>query len=284
MNNQTIYRPSFPKTGWLIVIIPIIVVAVVLFFSTCQLVTVDGDEEGVFTKQPWFFGHGGVDAEPLTQGSAWKVFTTKFTKFKTVPIRYDETFDDDAFSDDNTPLDITAYMTIMVKKGQTPELLQNFGEDWLDNNLRVKFRTLVRGEVCKYSMYDLVSNRDCLIQINDSVYNTMNAYIQKIAIPVTLVSIDVNRVRPNEGVLQEMNNTAVQIQARQTQIRAREMEEVRAKTEAQRAIADKAYRNEMGMTTEQFLQLRWIEVAEKNGSSIDVLLGGNASPLWNVKR
>ena len=272
------------KTVILVVLFFWVIIAAVLGFSACQIVTVDGDEEGVFTKQPWFFGHGGVDSTPLSEGSAWKVFTTKFTKFKTVPIRYDETFDDDAFSDDNTPLDITAYMTVMVKKGQTPMLLQNFGENWMDNNLRVKFRTLVRGEVCKYSMYDLVSNRDCLVQINDSVYNAMSAYIEKINIPVTLISIDVNRVRPNEGVLQEMNNTAVQIQARQTQIRAREMEEVRAKTEAQRALADKAYRNEMGMTTEQFLQLRWIEVAEKNGSSIDVLLGGGAAPLWNVKR
>ena len=275
--------PSFNTKAKLLVLgIPALICGIVLFFATCELVTVDGDEEGVFTMQPWFFGQGGVADEPLMAGSEWMVFTTKFTKFKTVPIRYDETFDDDAFSDDNTPLDVTAYFTLQIQKGKTPELLREFGENWLDNNLRVKFRTLVRGEICKYSMYDLVSNRDCLIRINDSVYQALNAFIEQIDIPVKLISIDVNKVRPNEGVLQEMNNTAVQIQARQTQIRAREMEEVRAKTEAQRAIADKAYRNEMGMTTEQFLQLRWIEVAEKNGTQMNVLLGNGATPFYKI--
>lgn len=46
-------------------------------FTSCDLCTVDGGEEGVFIKQPWFFGEGGVVEEPLTKGSAWKVWSDR---------------------------------------------------------------------------------------------------------------------------------------------------------------------------------------------------------------
>ena len=48
------------------------------FFSSCSLCAVDGGEEGVFIKQPLFFGDGGVQEQALTQGSEWKVFSTNF--------------------------------------------------------------------------------------------------------------------------------------------------------------------------------------------------------------
>lgn len=255
-------------------------------FSSCSLSTVDGDEEGVFVLQPWFFGHGGVSQRPLTEGSTWRVWSTRFVKFKVVPVRYDESFDDDAFSDDNTPLDVTAYLTVQIQRGKTPELLQKFGENWFENNLRVKFRTLIRGEICKYSMYDLVSNRDCLLNINKTIYEDISKYVKTMNIPVTICSVDVNKVKPNAGVLNEMNETAVQIQGKQTQLRRTEMEKVRTEAEAQRARADKAYREEMGLTADQFIALQWVETAQKNGASVDILVGsgGGTDPIWNIRR
>ena len=43
-----------------------------------------GGEEGVFIKQPLFFGEGGVQEQALTHGSEWKVFSTSFVKYSTV--------------------------------------------------------------------------------------------------------------------------------------------------------------------------------------------------------
>ena len=62
--------------------------------SSCSLATVDGGEEGVFVKKPLFFGRGGVDEEALTEGSAWKVFSTDYIVYSVVNTKYSEKFDD----------------------------------------------------------------------------------------------------------------------------------------------------------------------------------------------
>ena len=64
-----------------------------------------------------------------------------------------------------------------------------------------------------------------------------------------------------------------------------EMELVRAEAEKARAIADKAYQNALGLSADQFIQLKYIEmIANKDGANIDVLVGGNTSNMWNVRR
>ena len=44
----------------------------------------------------------------------------------------------------------------------------------------------------------------------------------------------------------------------------------REKAERQRAKADKAYREELGLSTQDFISLKWIEtIAAKQGANID---------------
>ena len=44
--------------------------------------------------------------------------------------------------------------------------------------------------------------------------------------------------------------------------------------ERQRTIADKAYQKELGMSTDQFIQLKaWEIIEKKDGANIDVLVG-----------
>ena len=56
--------------------------------------------------------------------------------------------------------------------------------------------------------------------------------------------------------------------------------------ERQRAIADKAYQKELGLSTDQFIQLRaWEIIEKKEGANIDVLVGsGGTASMWNVRR
>lgn len=78
-----------------------------------------------------------------------------------------------------------------------------------------------------------------------------------------------------------MNRTATAIQARKTQEHITEKEEARAKAEAARAVADKAYMKEMGLSADQYITLKIVEKANPN---IDVVMGGGSSPIWNVRR
>ena len=75
------------------------------------------------------------------------------------------------------------------------------------------------------------------------------------------------------------------MQAKQTQEREAEVQLAREKAERQRAVADKAYQNEMGLSTQQFIQLKaWDIIAAKNGANIDVLFNADGTTkMWNVK-
>ena len=85
--------------------------------------------------------------------------------------------------------------------------------------------------------------------------------------------------------LDEMNKTAKAVQAKQTQEREQEMQMAREKAERQRAIADKAYMNEMKLTPGQFIQLKaWDIIEKKQGANIDVLFNAEGTTkMWNVK-
>ena len=51
------------------------------------------------------------------------------------------------------------------------------------------------------------------------------------------------------------------------------------------AKADKAYMEEMHLNASDFISLKWIEtIASKDNASIDVLVGGGATNMWNVRR
>jgi regulator of protease activity HflC (stomatin/prohibitin superfamily) len=83
-----------------------------------------------------------------------------------------------------------------------------------------------------------------------------------------------------------MNNTAKAVQAKQTQDREAEVQIARGKAERERAKADKAYREELGLTTDQFIELRkWEVIEKKKDANIDVLVGGdNTAQMWNIRR
>lgn len=98
--------------------------------------------------------------------------------------------------------------------------------------------------------------------------------------------VTIGKAIPNKEQLEEMNKTAKAVQAKQTQERQVEVELAREKAERQRAKADKAYREELGLSTQDFINLKWIEtIAAKQGANIDVLVGGGStSQMWNVRR
>ena len=134
-----------------------------------------------------------------------------------------------------------------------------------------------------------MSNREVLNGIDKKVLKEMQDYVAELStekeFPVVIKNVIIGRAIPNAEQLEEMNKTAKAVQAKQTQEREAEVQLAREKVERLRAQADKAYREELGLSVEQLISLKWIEtIAEKQGANIDVLVGDNTSHMWNVRR
>lgn len=262
----------------------IFVVLVAVSLTSCHFVSVDADEEAVLVDKPWFLGHGGVRSTAVTPGLKWVWWTTHTEYFKTTPVRYDITFDD-IMSNDNTPLDYGTYITLQLKSGHSPALLQYYGMDWFKNNVEAKYRNFVREEVSKYDPFDLMSNREVINDIDRQVKEKMDAYFDELnkvhEFPIVCTEVITGRAKPNQLQLDEMNKTAAAIQAKQTQERTVEMEEARAKAERKRAEADKAYMQAMNLTPDQFITLK---IVEKSNPNVDIVMSGSTSQMWNIRR
>jgi hypothetical protein len=245
-----------------------LIVALFASFSLtgCHCVSPDADEEAVLTEKPWFLGHGGVSEKPVKTGLTWVFWSTNSDYFKIVPIKYQEPLDD-IISNENTPLDFNTMITLKIKDGKSPVLLKNYGTNWYDNNIKETYTNLTRHYVSQYSPFDLTSNREVIAYIDSCVKSDMIKYIDKLSqdkeFPLIVENVITGRAIPNSAQLTEMNNTAAQIQEKQTQERRKEMEEAREQAERQRAISDKAYQREMGLTAEQFISLKAWDIIEK---------------------
>lgn len=266
----------------------LLLVTITFFISSCHGVRPGADEEAVLIKKPWFFGHGGVDLNPVQTGLTWCVFSTSSEYFKIVPVRHEVKLDD-IFSDDNTPLDFKSVVITQIEKGKSPILLQNYGTDWFTVNLYNYFCNVVREHVSQHSPFDLMSNREVLAEIDKKVLSQMQSYVAQLSktkeMPVIIKDVIIGKATPNKEQLEEMNRTAKVVQAKQTQEREYEVQIVREKAEKQKAKADKAYMNEMNLSPSQFINLKWIEtISSKQGANIDVLIGSGSDPIWNIKR
>ena len=260
-----------------------------LSFTSCHLAECPPDSEIIFIKHPLLFGQGGVQLEPLTEGSEWAVFSTEEFTCKVVPVKFEETLDD-IISNENTPLDFNTSIFLKVKNGKSPILLKNYGSSWYANNIRETYMNMTRHYVSQYSPFDLTSNRETIAQIDSAVLAGMREYVKSLdakqEFPIEVVSVITGRAIPNQAQLQEMNNTAAQIQAKITQDRAKEMQESRRAAEEARALADQAYQKKMGLSPDQYIQLKaWDIIEKKNGANIDVLFGtSGTNQMWNIRR
>lgn len=258
-------------------------------FASCTTVSPDYGQEGVKIHKPWFFGQGGVDMEPVETGLQYTWFSTDYVIVTMVPVKYDEPLDD-VTSNDNTLLDFNTQIQIQVEDNKSPILINNYGIHFYENVIQEQYRNTVRSYISKYGPFDLMSNREVLDSINIAVKNDMIAYIDELSersgeLPIIVQNVLVGRAIPNAMQKEEMNRTAAATQAKRTEESRKEMLIAKEAAERQRAIADKAYQKELGLTTDQFIQLKaWEIIAEKQGANIDVLFETGANKMWNVRR
>ena len=240
--------------------------------TSCNWAKCDATEEAVFVYQPWFFGHGGVDPEPATTGLSWCFPSTHV-------------------SDDNTPLDFHTIIITQIETGKCPVLLQNYGVDsvWFNTNLYNYYANLIRDHVSQHSPFDLMSNRQVLNSIDSAALKAMQIRIAELSkdkeFPVKIKQVTIGKAIPNKEQLAEMNRTAQAVQAKQTQLREKEMQDARAEAERARAVADKAYMREMNLSTSDFVNLKWIETISKlPQANVNVMVGGGTTPMYRVNK
>ena len=242
-NHINVPNLNFSQKMWFTLgsLISIGCASLVFFFS---FVNPSYDEEAALKMRPIFFGSTRVDNQPINSITLIAPTTTAIY-FNILPQKKQFQFDD-LLSNDNTPLDVNMYMIIQVKKGQTPSLLRNYGEQWFENFIEPYFRNKVREYVSSCSPFDLMSNREVLSAFDNKIKQSMRMYVNSLSrkanFPIDIQQVITDRVMPNKEQLEEISPS-------------------------------------------QFIQLRaWDVIEKKQGANIDVLFGGGETPMWNIRR
>ncbi|MEX5215321.1 MAG: SPFH domain-containing protein [Nitrospiraceae bacterium] len=242
----------------------------------CALVAIDAGHEGVMVEKPFFFGHGGVDPDPVKTGRQTVAITTQVIDVDVRPIQYSEHFD--IISSENAPVSFDAFMIANVIEGRSPDLISRFGPNWYANNVKEAFRTMVREEVQKYPLFQLTTDPTTRTKLQEAIAQQLRVnLLEKQNIPVRLNRVVVGSILPPKGVLEQTAQTIIQEQRRITMIEFQKAEEAREKAEKQRGIADRAYREALGLTAPEFVDLRRIEVQKEivqhSPSALTVIMG-----------
>ena len=247
-----------------------------LLLVTSGCVAIEAGHEGVLVEQPFFFGHGGVDAAPSKTGRVWVAPTTKVIEVDVRPLQYSEHFD--IISAENAPVSFDAFMIANVVEGRSPEIVGRYGTNWYQNNVKEAFRTFVREEVQKYPLFQLTTDPTTRTKLQDAIAREVQTkLIDKQNMPIRLNRVVVGSILPPKGVVEQTTQTIVQEQRKITMVEFQKAEEAREKAEKQRGIADRAYRESLGLTAPEFVDLRRIEVQKEivqhSPSALTVIMG-----------
>jgi SPFH domain / Band 7 family len=247
-----------------------------LVSSGCALIAVDAGHEGVLVEKPFIFVHGGVDPTPVKTGRVAVAPTTEVIDVDIRPVQYSEHFD--IISAENAPVSFDAFLIANVIEGRSPELISKYGPNWYANNAKEAFRTFVREEVQKYPLFQLTTDPTTRAKLQDAIAKEVQAkLIEKQGIPVRLNRIVVGSILPPKGVVEQTTQTIIQEQRKITMVEFQKAEEAREKAEKQRGIADRAYRESVGLTAPEFVDLRRIEVQKEivqhSPTALTVIMG-----------
>lgn len=265
-----------------------LVVFATMSLTSCYQVKPDPGKESVLVYKPYIFGHGGVDKTPISTGATWCVWTTDEKTFDITPVTITEEFNN-MIPSDNTPVSFSAYLKVQLISGRTPELYEKFGENWYVHSLQARFRTMVRDKACAYKMFDLASKREISAKLETEIFDDISKFTTKLGIPVIIHSVTIGAITPPTEVLNETKNTAAQNQSILTQDARANAELSRKQAEINKAIADKAYMKEMGMSVNEYLHLRQLEIEKekveliKDNKNATVIFGQSVPLSYPVK-
>jgi regulator of protease activity HflC (stomatin/prohibitin superfamily) len=231
--------------------------AVALALAGCSVYAPDAGHEVVLIDKPWFFGHGGVESEPVKTGRTWAAITTEGVDVYMQPRKFDTELPD-TMTNDGVPITFHAIMVVQVT--DSVSLIKNFGPDWYANNLEEPFKTMVRQAVRKRGMNETAISTTALDSIDSEIRDTLTRFITEKGLPIRLVTMTVGKANPPDAIKNQRIETAAQEQRVQTEKQIALAEDQRKAAETARAAADNAYRQAIGLSPEQYVELKKIEM------------------------
>lgn len=254
-----------------------------MVFAGCTRSTINAGEEGVMTKKPWIFGHGGVESEPLKTGLAWIALTTEVTRVSVKPFNLNENFED-LITLDNNPVTFEIHMTFKHIEGQTPVLVEHFGlqgvpgTGWYASKIQQPLRNDVRSFVKEQTMFAITTDPAISDRLQVVLADKIRAFIVKNKIPTELLNVSVGKVMPPKTVIDSTLETAAQKQRVLTQEATVKAEQAREIAQKATAKADKAYMTEMAMTPAQYLKNKELDIIREK-TNVQVFMGATPQPV-----
>lgn len=235
----------------------IFIATIIMLITGCNPATTPPANESAIIDNPWFFGHGGVRDYTQEPGLSWYWLSTKTVDVPLTPVKYDEPLEHLATADNN----FINYQSYIVLKWSDPsKLVKNFGyKNWYEINLKEQYRTIVRDVTKQYQMTKIMTDHDTLESIEKNISAKFSEHIKNTGLPVSLINVSMGKALPDQAVIIEMNATAVQQQRVKTEGQRKLAEDSRLQAEQSRANADNAYREEMKLDANQFVQLESIK-------------------------
>jgi regulator of protease activity HflC (stomatin/prohibitin superfamily) len=279
--------PKVPRTSFVqprFVIPGVLLLTSIALLGGCNTQAPDAGHEVVLIEKPWFFGHGGIDPEPVRAGLTFTAVTTKGIDVNMQPQKF-EALMNDTMTADGVPISFHAVIVLQVV--DSVALIKNFGPRWYENNLDQPFQTMVRQAVRKHGMNETAIKTTALDDIDAEIRQALIDFIKDKGIPIKLVTATVGRANPPDAIKNQRIETATQEQRIQTQMQMKLAEDERAKSEQSRALADNAYREAMHLSPEQFIQLEMIKMQEKvcaEGRGNCTFIQNGATPVYNLSK
>jgi hypothetical protein len=107
-----------------------------LGMAGCKSIAPDAGHEVVLVEKPIFFGHGGINSEPVRAGRTFVAATTDGIDVNMQPVAYQQDLPD-TMTGDGVPVSFHAIMNIQVT--DSVKLISQFGQNWYANNLDAPF-------------------------------------------------------------------------------------------------------------------------------------------------
>jgi regulator of protease activity HflC (stomatin/prohibitin superfamily) len=258
------------------------VLLVALALSACSVYSPDAGHEVVLIEKPWIFGHGGVDPVPVKTGRTYAAPSTAGVDVYMQPQKFDTEMHD-TMTSDGVPISFHAIVVLQVS--DSVSLIKSFGPDWYRNNLEEQFKTMVRQAVRKRGMNETAISTTALDEIDTEIRDALLAFIQEKGLPVRLITMTVGRANPPDAIKSQRIETAAQEQRVQTEKQIKLAEDQRKAAEEARAAADNAYRQAIGLSPEQFVQLEQIKMQREvcAHTTCTFIQNGTAIPTFSVR-
>jgi regulator of protease activity HflC (stomatin/prohibitin superfamily) len=255
---------------------------VALLLGACSVNAPDAGHEIVLIEKPWFFGHGGVNPVPVKTGRTYAALSTEGIDVYMQPQKFDTEMHD-TMTSDGVPISFHAIVVLQVSDSVT--LIRDFGPNWYRNNLEEQFKTMVRQAVRKRGMNETAISTTALDEIDTEIRDALLAFIKEKGLPVRLITMTVGRANPPDAIKNQRVETAAQEQRVQTEKQIKLAEDQRKAAEEARAAADNAYRQALGLSPEQFVQLEQIKMQREvcAHSTCTFVVNGGAVPTLNVR-